>query len=377
MDKKNFTRPVVSKSKTYISFNYRNPETLKYQRFRKYVPNKTKLSDQREALNALLEVWTVKLRNGYNPFEEQRIEEQAVSHTWLDKVVQSTLDKRVENLRAKSVSTYQSKVTTFIAWLHDNGYSRTYAADFLRADAEKFLRWLTDSKKQKLSPTSRNTYMVTMRTIWKTMIQDGITSRNPWNEIPKIKENRLGKLPLREDMKRTLIRAFAKEDPELWLFVQFMYYCFIRPGELIQLRVGAIDLDSEKILIDANISKNHKSEYVVIPPPFVKVLRGLNINRYKHNCFIFSPDKCPGEKPYSKDVFNRRHKTFTDKYGYNRRYTLYSWKHSGACDVAMRGANIKQLQMQLRHADLQTTDIYLRSLGIRDMGDLKAKFPTL
>lgn len=291
--------------------------------------------------------------------------------------MQCTLDKRVENLRAKSVSTYQSKITTFIAWLHDNGYSRTYAADFLRADAEKFLRWLTDSKKQKLSPTSRNTYMVTMRTIWKTMIQDGITSRNPWNEIPKIKENRLGKLPLREDMKRTLIRAFAKEDPELWLFVQFMYYCFIRPGELIQLRVGAIDLDSEKILIDANISKNHKSEYVVIPPPFVKVLRGLNINRYKHNCFIFSPDKCPGEKPYSKDVFNRRHKTFTDKYGYNRRYTLYSWKHSGACDVAMRGANIKQLQMQLRHADLQTTDIYLRSLGIRDMGDLKAKFPTL
>ena len=216
-----------------------------------------------------------------------------------------------------------------------------------------------------------------MRSIWKTMQAKEIVRKNPWTETTKIKENRLGKLPLKAEMKKTLIRAFAKEDPELWLFVQFMYYCFIRPGELVKLKVGAIDLDDEKILIDADISKNHKSEYVIIPAPFAAVLRELNINKYKHSYYVFSPDKCPGEKPYSKDVFNRRHKTFTDKKGYNRRYTLYSWKHTGACDVAMKGANIKQLQMQLRHADLQTTDIYLKSLGINDMKDIRQKFPSL
>jgi len=33
--------------------------------------------------------------------------------------------------------------------------------------------------------------------------------------------------------------------------------------------------------------------------------------------------------------------------------------------------------MQLRHADLQTTDIYLKSLGINDMKDIRQKFPSL
>lgn len=377
MDKKNFTLPVASKCRTFISFHFLNPETNTNKRFRKYVPKSTSPEMWNDTLRSMIEEWTLKLRSGYNPFREQQEADRAASPYYVDKIVQEICDERVAYLRTKTKSTYQSKVTIFTDWLKRNNYTKIYAADFTKEDADKFLKWLSDTKGRNLSPTSRNTYMITLRTIWKTMQDKEIVRKNPWTETAKIKENRLGKLPLKAEMKKTLIRDFAKEDPELWLFVQFMYYCFIRPGELIKLKVGAIDLDDEKILIDADISKNHKSEYVIIPTPFADVLRELKINKYKHSYYVFSPDKCPGEKPYSKDVFNRRHKTFTDRKGYNRRYTLYSWKHTGACDVAMKGANIKQLQMQLRHADLQTTDIYLRSLGINDMKDISQKFPSL
>ena len=360
-----------------ISFHFRNPETLTTKRFKKFVPKSTPHEKWESVLTSLLEQWTLKLRNGYNPFTAKKETEANVSLFYVPDIVKKICEERVEFLREKSASTYLSKVTIFQIWLNKNGYNNKFVANFKMEDAELFLKWLIDTKGRNVSHTSRNTYLVTMRTIWKTMQQKGIVIKNPWEETTKIKENRMGKLPLKLSMKKTLIKEFAEEDPELWLFVQFMYYCFIRPGELIKLKIGAIDLDDEKILIDGDISKNRKSEYVVIPPPFLKVLKELKITRYKYNYYIFSPDGGPGEQPYSKDVFNRRHKVFTDRKGYNRRYTLYSWKHTGACDVAMSGANLKQLQMQLRHSDLQTTDIYLKGLGISDMGDLKSKFPSL
>ena len=377
MDKKNFSLPVASKCHMFLSFYYLDTDTLTTKRFRKYVPKSTSAENWEEVLSSMLEEWTMKLRNGYDPFKVKKDELEAVSLHYVPDIVQKICEERGEFLREKSASTYLSKVTVFQIWLNKNGYNKKFVADFKKEDAEMFLRWLTDTKGRNVSHTSRNTYLHTMRSIWKTMQEKAIVIKNPWTEISKIKENRMGKLPLKAAMKKVLFSEFAEKDPELWLFVQFMYYCFIRPGELIKLKVGAIDLDDEKILIDGDISKNHKSEYVVIPPPFLEVLRQLNLTRYKYSNYIFSPDGCPGELPYSKDVFNRRHKVFTDQKGYNRRYTLYSWKHTGACDVAMSGANLKQLQMQLRHSDLQTTDIYLQSLGINDMGDLKAKFPSL
>lgn len=377
MDKKIFTLPVKSKCGTFISFHFFNQETLTKKRFRKYVPKATPPELCRAVLNAMQEEWTVKLRNGYNPFKVIEEEKKEASPYFVASIVQEVCVERTEHLRTKTASTYQSKVTIFHEWLSANGFNKLYVADFTKENAETFLRWLVDTKGRNVSATSRNAYLVTMRTFWKSMKDKGIVKVNPWTDIAKAKETRMGKLPLKAKMKKELLELFKKEDPELWLFVQFEYYCFIRPGELRLLKVGAIDLEDEKILIDAKISKNHKSEYVVIPKPFLKVLEKTDITKFKHNYYIFSPEGLPGPEPYSKDVFNRRHKIFTDKKGYNRRYSLYSWKHTGACDAAMAGANIKQLQMQLRHADLQTTDIYLKSLGIKDMEDLKTKFPSL
>jgi integrase len=93
--------------------------------------------------------------------------------------------------------------------------------------------------------------------------------------------------------------------------------------------------------------------------------------------YIFSTSGLLGSEKYSKDTFTKRHKAVTQKFGYNHRYTLYSWKHTGAADAVRAGVKIKELQLQLRHKDLQTTDIYLRSIGINDLDDLRKNFPTL
>lgn len=377
MDKKNFTLPRVSKCKTFISFNYFNPETLSNKRFKKYVSRHTPPEMWNEALRNLLDEWTIKLKNGYDPFKEQKNEQNKLAIYYVPVAIKEACTEHIKYLRLKTAQTYTSKIDIFTEWLIKNHYSHTYVADFIKEDALKFINHLSDTKGRAVSPTTRNAYLITLRTLWSKMIDSNIAKSNPFQEIDKIKENRLGRLPFKSTMKRQLMADFHKEDKELWLYVQFIYYCFIRPGELRLLKVGAIDLEDEKILVDADISKNRKNQYVAIPKPFLKVLREIEITKYKHSYYIFSPGGTPGQEPYSKDVFNRRHKVFREKRGYNYRYSLYSWKHTGARDAAQAGINVKQLQLQLRHADLQTTDIYLKSLGIKDMDDIKDNFPSL
>ena len=123
------------------------------------------------------------------------------------------------------------------------------ACDFTREHAEEFLKYLRSERN--VNATTRNAYLLTLKTFFKTMQDKGIVKNNVWKDIKKAKEERLGKLPFKQAMKLKLKNYFIENDTEMWLFVQFMYYCFIRPGELRELTIGAIDMDDGTILIDS------------------------------------------------------------------------------------------------------------------------------
>ena len=65
-----------------------------------------------------------------------------------------------------------------------------------------------------------------------------------------------------------------KEDPQLWLAIQFEYYCFIRPGkELRFMKIGDIDFARGIIDVDAIRAKTDLERFPTIPIVFLKELR--------------------------------------------------------------------------------------------------------
>ena len=315
------------------------------------------------------------MKNGYNPYIEAKEIASEVSLNTLSASVKKVSNERTEFLRRKSRLTYLSKVDCFLQWIEKKQISDILIGDFTQERAEDFLRFL--KKEKEVGDTTRNAYMLLMRSLWKTMQKQRIIDDNVWEQIERLREERVGMLPFKPNQKQRLKNYFIEHDPELWLFVQFEYYCFIRPGELRNLTVGAIDLDEGTIFVEAKINKNKKSEYVIIPPPLLRHLQEINITHYNPKYYVFSKGGTPGEEQYGYNTMYERHKKALRNLGYNARYSLYSWKHTGACDAIRAGVKIKELQIQLRHADLQTTDIYLRSIGIKDLDDLRDKFPTL
>jgi integrase len=173
---------------------------------------------------------------------------------------------------------------------------------------------------------------------------------------------------------RQLLSEIDQYDGELALFIRFIYYCFIRPKELRLLRVGDVLLEEEQIRIPGAISKNNKTQFVVIPSAFLPVLNDLYAR--PPGALIFPGHRDPS-KPLGKNTMNTRHRDFLKKLGFGTGYSIYSWKHTGAVAAAKAGISIKELQLQLRHHSLDETDKYLRQMGVKDLSRLQADFPEI
>ncbi|MCR9288927.1 MAG: site-specific integrase [Bacteroidetes bacterium] len=163
-------------------------------------------------------------------------------------------------------------------------------------------------------------------------------------------------------------------DPELWLYCQFVYYCFIRPGELRLLRVSDIQFDDWKICMRSDISKNKKQQYVTIPAAFRPIVLELR-ERYP-NEYVF-PSKKDISKPLGIQTMRNRWRKRMKEIGFGLEFQLYGWKHTGAVGCVRSGVNVKELQIQLRHHSLDEVNKYLRQLGVWDLENLEERFPAL
>ena len=276
------------------------------------------------------------------------------------------LERRSVGMRLKSIQTYQSKIKTFTNFLQENCIKSLSKID--RDLIDQFYA----SMKGK-SPTTINEYTRTLKTIFKDLIKEGFTKTNPFDERKHLPESRRGKMYFSEAQISLLKKKIKEEDPMLWLACQLQYYCFIRPGEIRLLKVEDFNFDENFIKIHADISKNKKTQVVSIPRAFLEdALNTRDLNMIQNLYFINK-----SITPLSRDYLNKAHKKILTELGFSNRFSLYSWKHTGAVRCVKSGMSLKSLQLQMRHHSLDQLNEYLRELGVLQMEDIKNDFPLL
>lgn len=264
------------------------------------------------------------------------------------------LQIRKEYQRPKTVRTYRSKINMLF--------------DFLETDnpgPEDIRRFFEHLHKTKAASTYTR-YLVDLKAFFKEIdlgaYFEGIEKRR-YRHTPK---------RYFQTYQIDRLRGLIKADPELWLCVQLLYYCFIRPRETRFLRAGDFLLDEQKILLRGEISKNKKTEYVAIPGPLVAELQF--IRELPPNTVLFPGQ---GSVYIGENTFYNRHRQILRKLGFSTEYSLYSWKHTGVVSAVKAGISVKELQIQLRHHSLDQVDQYLRQLGVNDLANIRNNFPEL
>jgi integrase/recombinase XerD len=313
--------------------------------------------------NALRLWWKKYLETGYNPMVNDDSKKLPI-HYSVSEAFNRILEIKLPSLRKRAKETYSFINRTFQAWLVSNHLQHVLLKEFSHQLASQYMDYLIMEKKY--AGRTHNDHLLILKTFCNAMIEREWIDRSPFKKISK-KPVTIGRNLAYTEKERELLKKYLyKNDREMYYFSQIMYYCFIRRSELAGLKIGDIDLVNHTITIPAEVSKNKSQESVIIPVGLEQILREMNLSQYSPDQYLFGRKLVRSYLQYKNpNHISTRHNKFVKKLEIDPEKGLYSWKHTGAC-IAYYATNkdVYAVMRQLRHRDLNTTMIYLKSLGI-------------
>lgn len=270
-------------------------------------------------------------------------------------------------MRKKGYQSYSSILKCFARWYTSEASLKT---EVVPGD---YIRYLHEQNLHK--NTIRGKTMV-LKGLVKELVKKGLQTTNPFEAVvlqKKVKAQ--SKLPFTSNQVARLKTYMLQHDSQLWDACEMLYYLYLRPNELRQLKVEDIMFEEWKIFLKGTIAKDSDTIYKAIPIPLRPQL--MKYTNAPANYFILSDNGKPGATMLSRDNLTKRMRTVLKTLNFGSRYSLYSWVHTGCKNAAMSGIPIKQLQLQKGHADLKMFNEYLKDLGVDDCEQLVVDFPSI
>lgn len=384
--------------KWFIYFSYRDPRNDKMKRFKVYEGlHKIKnFVERTEAADALKEKYRERLKNGWSPFldDEKSIYEDQLQYNNVARIFgkmrssNKTFRFYSSNfIQAKSaggevepetIATYTSKFRTFNLWLEKNNLSDHDITALDNAIILQFFYYLINT--QALSKHTVKRYRQLLSKVFDLAMEEKVIMKNPVFNTPKCKRiNDQAPRPISEFDIMAFRDVISKEDPQLWMAIEFEYYCFLRPGkELRKLKIGNIDFARGVIDIEAVRAKTDLERFPTIPLVFLKKLRDhYQLHKYPRDFYVLGKGKEPGLISLSKNTLRNRFRHFREKLNMPDSYKFYSWKHTGNGRASDAGIETKDLQTQNGHTSIKTTELYMRHKIGKVSKEIQNNFPEL
>ena len=213
--------------------------------------------------------------------------------------------------------------------------------------------------------------------MWTLFTAREILTVNPFLKVNKRKGVSGQHIPYSADQVKEFKKVCLQKvgDEQLWLFVNFIYFGFLRPAEEAQ-KLQIKHILNRTIVIPGEIAKNNLTEHIRIPKGLEKLIQQYDLRSYPPGHYVFSKSGKPGPKPVgNKYMYMHNRKILELANIIDQDYDLYGWKHTGVIALYQATKDIKLIQAQCRHKDINTTDKYLRDLGLFLDEDALDRFP--
>ena len=273
------------------------------------------------------------------------------------------MSRKACNLAEDSISTYYDSYNYFCEFLthlkneHDIQIDR--CDQVYKEIIEDYTIFMKEYKT--IKDNTINTRIVGIRTFFKFCFEKG---HIPPFEIPlmltqqEIKQvysdGEMEALLVKPDMSVTKFTEYRN-----WFAVVFFYETGVRIKTLVNMRIEDLLFDQNKIVI--RVQKNKRITYIHMSPMLKEYLQEyLSYRKGNPSDYLFC-------SIHGRKITTNGMRTAINKY--NKRKSIsktsaHLIRHRHSMDFIAAGGNIKELQLNLGHASIKTTEEYLKGLGV-------------
>ncbi len=369
------------KKQWYVHFRFTDPGSgiRKQFRFKKGINYFHTLDERRREATALKKELSSLLKDGWNPFKNEVDEQKSIGD-----LCHMMWEIKIAELEKESIRTYIYKYRFWVEWLKNKGLYNLSPGEFTTSHAFQFLDHCTVSGKR---GTYWNSYRQLAFSLLDMIRERELITTNPFSKTKDQKKS-TGTATVFAAHEIRMVRKFTGlKYPELRVFCDYIYYTFMRPKELLLLKIKHIDFERMRITLPPDIAKNDTHRTVILPPALRKHARELQKNLqslYDHyskewpkvkaeEYYLFGiKNKGAGPQPSPRPYIRRDSLTtmFREKVRkplrLSEEHTLYVFKHSGVEAALRAGLTIPAAMKQTGHKSLKNFQIYMRSLNQQD-----------
>ncbi len=293
-----------------------------------------------------------KLRRGWNPFVDRMSTE---GYTLLFDAVEQFVHEKERELRKDSIRSYRSLAKAFTGWLEAQGYAGSYACMFNEVFARKYMESLAAD--EDIGARTYNSYLRFQRTLFFWMVDRRYATENPFQNLKAKRVDEKQRQALPPEVKAQIHAYVERHGMREWdVVMQLCYRCFIRPKEIMMLRVQDVDLKEWVITIPATVAKNHHERVVAIPGVLRDFFAGLE--GLPRTYYIFSTGYRPGRVLKDTRDVGKSWAAMRDELGFDKCYSFYSLKDTGITEMLEAGVPAKLVKELADHHSLEMTERY-------------------
>lgn len=379
--------------KWFVYYSAINPLTDKLERVRTK-SNINSYSTAKERLDAaynLQQTIKEKLINGWNPFEanDEVIYEDALRTHSIESVAGKTAKSKRNarfylsayllsikaRLLPKSYESYQSKLRIFCTWLEANNLDYDVSA-LSNKVVLKFFDHLIETRE--LANGTLDKYRRHIQDFFRYLEKNKKVFTNPVHDIPRTSRRcDMAPRPIPQAYLDALNKVLIL-NKQLWIVTQLEYYCAIRPGEIRKLKIKDIDLIGSITRVSSMWSKNEKTETISMPRQVIAAITEIyDLSKCDPEWYLIGRTGEPGPEMVGKNTLRVRFNKIRKELKLPFEFKLYSFKHTAAVKIANTKMPIKLIQQHFRHANLNTTDMYMQRMSAYNTDVMKDEFPDM
>lgn len=356
----------------FVYYSYLNPLTGRFQRF-KVCADLNRIKTKKERLAAaqdLKDSLTYLLQGGWNPFDNELPEKEPKDEEkepTLRELLERALAEKCSGKTRKTEIAYRGKVKLLFQYLEAKKLADEPVTSFRPEHAREVLQLIGEQRG--ICTYTRNTYLVHFKSLFSLLVDMEVLAANPFGKIKRTKTESESHTPFSANQIADLRKRMQQEEPQLYLFTQFIYYAFIRPNELRLLQVKHVDLANRLIHIPQKAKNGEKlsktkGRHVEICASLAELITRSKLLERPEEDYLFPGPQGDGE-PNGRNTMYNRHLQILKKAGItNGKYTLYGWKHSGVIAAYIAGLDILTIQQMCGHSTVDMTYRYLRKIGL-------------